>query len=101
MFDLRSHQFPSKRLTAFTLPTFGTFSISVLKLHITIIPYLKQCGNNTFFFVHVDHLRTADMSAKSGRGEVLFIVIAGAAALSQVRGSHSALGTKILREMIR
>jgi hypothetical protein len=51
-------------------------------------------------FLHVDHLRAADMSAKSCRCEVLFIVIAGAAALSQVLGSHSALGTKILRVMI-
>lgn len=52
------------------------------------------------FFFHVDHLRTADMSAKSCRCEVHFIVIAGAAALSQVRGSHSALGTKTLPVII-
>jgi hypothetical protein len=28
------------------------------------------------------------MSAKPGRSEIFFIVIAGAAALSEVRGSH-------------
>jgi hypothetical protein len=46
-------------------------------------------------FVLVDYLRAADMSAKSGRSEVFFIVIAGAAAQSQVRGSHFELGTNV------